>query len=242
MEVRWTQTQAPPADGDGGDVDPEALDTDRRETAVADLVSSWLSSSQTAYDVDRLTVGDDEVRLDLTSTDPPPPVDDLTTRLHDELGLSIPVVVNWTQRTTLLSADDQDEPGTIEGVRHQLELAANDWAADNDGMVVTELDYDGQRITVELAGPEAADATALVAALRDIVDRATPVEVWFTERRLLVPDRAAIVAPSSPAPSDDGLTRTRPPSARHLTRARRAQLSQRLRPTTRELAQAHRHW
>ena len=145
-----------------------------------------------------MTVGDDEVRLDLTSTDPPPPVDDLTTRLHDELGLSIPVVVNWTQRTTLLSGSDQGEPGTIESVRHQLELAATDWAADNDGMVVTELDYDGQRITVELAGPESADTSGLLAAIRDIVGRTTPVEVWFTERRLLVPDRAA--ATSSPSP------------------------------------------
>jgi uncharacterized hydrophobic protein (TIGR00271 family) len=199
VEVRWTQTKAPPADGESGEVDGPGLDAQRRETAIADLVSSWLSGDQTAYDIDRLTVGDEEVRLDLTSADPPPPVDDLSDRLHDELGLAIPVVVNWTQRTTLFGGSEVDEPGTIESVRHQLELAAKDWAADRDGMVVTAVDYDGEKVTVELSGPEAADPFALQTALREIVGRTTPIDVWFTQRRLLVPP-----SPPTPTPQTSG--------------------------------------
>lgn len=193
VEALWTQTQTPPAELVEEELDPEDVDTQARQETVRLAVDAWLGEPGLAgqggvYDIDRLDVGATEMRLDLTSADPPPPVDALTERLRADAGLALSVVVNWTQRTTLRpGADGAEELGTIERVRRDLESVAVRWAFDTDEMAVTAVGYDGDRVTVELVGAEAVEVGELETLLLEVAPANTPIVVWFTQRQRLLP-------------------------------------------------------
>jgi uncharacterized hydrophobic protein (TIGR00271 family) len=185
VEVRWTQTRGPIEDGPEDVPDQSVVDAERRRVEIAGLVEQWLDDADFAHDLDQLTVGDDEVRIDLTSADPPPPVDEISGLLLDQLGVNIPVVLNWTQRTRLVPGDDAVD--SIEETRRQAEQIAHEWARPINGMTVTSVAYDGERLTVELTGPDVADAAPLESVVAELVGPETQVVVWFTRRQLLVP-------------------------------------------------------
>lgn len=201
VEARWTQTQSPPAELVAEELVPEEVDEQARQETVRLAVDAWLAGPGLAgqggvYDIDRLDVGASEMRLDLTSADPPPPVDALTERLSADAGLALSVVVNWTQRTTLRpGADATEELGTIELVRRDLESVAVGWASDTDEMAVTAVGYDGDRITVELVGAEAVDVGELETLLLEVAPADTPIVVWFTQRQRLLPVATTTTTP-----------------------------------------------
>lgn len=199
VEVRWTQTQIPPAVDDPPSGEVAESDADRRDAAVSDVVERWLDDDGlgdklAVFDIDRLDVGDSSIRLDLISAVPPPPLDDLTTALRDELGLTVPVIVNWTQRTTLAPTgesageDGEDaEAASIDRVRRDLDAVARRWAAGVEATEVLALTYDGVRVVVDLVGPEPVDVSELDAELAALVPADTTITIWFSERRRLSP-------------------------------------------------------
>jgi hypothetical protein len=175
VEIRWTQTRAAddpdgtepsgPGAGTGDDVRP--------------VVEEWLTAAGGAFEIESVDVDDSEVTVDLRSADPPPPIEDLTARIDERYGLVVPVVVNWTQRTTL-SGSDGDER-----LRRQVEAAAGAWADDQQDVVVTGVTVDDGSITIALSGPTPGDVGTLRDAVTDIAGAGTAVDVWYTARRLL---------------------------------------------------------
>lgn len=192
VEVRWTQTLAPAADAVPDTVDPSVVDAEQRKAAVAKLVDAWLGEASSSYDIQQLSVEDDQIRIDLSSADPPPPVDELTARLGEELGLATPVVVNWTHRTTILPSDSEEpEADTVDELRQRLEIAAADWARTQKDLTVASVTFDGVEVNVDLRGPEPVAADGLGVVLHKIVGERTPLVVWFTVRERLYPPTAS---------------------------------------------------
>ncbi|MCB0964205.1 MAG: hypothetical protein KDA98_13055, partial [Acidimicrobiales bacterium] len=123
--------------------------------------------------------------VDLTSADPPPPVDDLVDRLERDLAVTTPVLINWTQRTTL--APEDPEQATLAETRRRLAQVAADWAGDHPGTTVVDVSWDGEVVAAELTGPEPGDTDGLADALADEVDEDAEVQIWFVPRLLLTP-------------------------------------------------------
>lgn len=184
-EVRWTQTQRSSTSEADAAEELTARQAAEREAEVRRVVDAWLASASTSFDVDQLSVDGEEIRVDLTSADPPPPVDDLVDRLERDLAVTTPVLVNWTQRTTL--APEDPEQATLAETRRRLAQVAADWAGDHPDTTVVDVSWDGEVVAAELTGPEPGDTDGLAAALADEVDEDADVQIWFVPRLLLTP-------------------------------------------------------
>lgn len=180
VEVRWTQTHDPrkPLGSDAAQAG---------ETAVREVVDDWLAGAATGtYEVVDFEVTDDLIRVDLVSAEPPPAIDDLYARLRERLDVVTPVEVNWTRRTTLRSsAAAEAETSSVDRVLRELRVAAQDWARAFDGYLVDDVTFDGDRVTVELLGPDAVDVTTLEQHLRFIAGGDIEVRIWLTRRQAL---------------------------------------------------------
>jgi hypothetical protein len=181
VEVRWTQTQAPPTEATSTP-DPDAFNDAVRSAAVRAAVDDWLATAAGTHDIQALEVDDTEVRIDLTSSTPPPPVGELSDRLADELGLAVPVVVNWTQRTTFVPGDE-----TIEAIRSAAAQAAQEWAGQQDEVVVGAVRYEPPLMDVDLLGEASGDVDDLEERLAAVAPVDTRVTIWLTPRRRVVP-------------------------------------------------------
>lgn len=200
VEVGWTQTQTPPRELEDDQPDRDELDAQRREDAVRAVVAAWLEDAAGTFDVERLTLGDD-LRIDITSSDPPPPVDDLTERLRDEIGVSVPVVVNWTQRTTLRPGDGDDVEASVEAIRSDAERVTRRWARDLADLEVVAVRFDGTTVVIDLAGPDEVDPTGLEPLLAEVLPSGTDVRIWFSERRQLLPTTTTTTTTTTTAPT-----------------------------------------
>lgn len=180
-QIRWTQSRDPDKGGDKPSVSEPAAES---EAAVRAIVKSWLETAAPArFDITRLVLTDAQISVDLTSASPPPAVDNLTNHLADALGLTIPVVVNWTERTTLRPGAQSNET-----VRGELERQADAWArSSGQGLSVAAVHYDGERATIDIQGPTQVDVTALHSRLQDVVGTDIGIDIWFTQRTRLEP-------------------------------------------------------
>jgi uncharacterized hydrophobic protein (TIGR00271 family) len=189
VEVRWTQTQVPPSEATIDQPTEAELDAERRDAAVAEAIDAWLADADATVDVDEVRVGD-EIRIDLTSAEPPPPVERLTERLRAEAGISLPVVVNWTQRTILRPGDAEGGGTSLDAVRREVEEVARPWARGIEGVTVLAVAYDGDLVTIDLAGPDPAvvdDVEDLERQVAAVVPVGTEIRVWFSLRVPLLP-------------------------------------------------------
>lgn len=176
IKIRWTQTRQPTHA-----VAEPAAKGDTTAAKIRPVVEKWLSAGGgPRSDIDRLAVSDQEIQLDLTSASPPPPVDALSQLLDTQLGIDLPVVINWTQRTTVRSGGD-----SIDAVRRQIEQAASDWQRSNSTVSVDRVRFDGQAAIIDLVGPAPVDVSALQSAVQKVVGSSATVQVWFTQRSLL---------------------------------------------------------
>lgn len=199
VEVRWTQTMRPP------ETTPAPAEDDQEEIRaeqVADVVSTWLVSADVGGFLEVTAVrlsGTEEVRVELSGPETPPPSDQLAAALYDVLGTTPRVVVEWTQTTLLV---DGDRPSALEEARARLSGALSAWASGTE-LVVAGLRYDGDKAVIDLVGPEPIDPAEVAQVVADAVGAGVTVEVWFTQRRLLAsptPIPAPTPAPT-PAPS-----------------------------------------
>ena len=176
--VRWTQALLAPA-VENGPSERELLEAD-----VRGVVEQWLDAGRVdPYDITTLAVADSRIRIDVSSTEPPPGVDELAGRLSDGLGIAPELEVTWTPRTQILPADEDDSAELL----GRLRRITLDWAAEQDRVEVVDVRFDGRAVVVDLIGPTSPDATRLEALLVAEVDAGVDVAVWFTERRQLVP-------------------------------------------------------
>lgn len=185
LQIRWTQTQDAVDEDAAAEQPPDS--PDETDGAIRAIIDEWLvSGGAHAYEITRLDIGDSEIRIDLVSAEPPPSVDDLSAQLVEDLQLSTPVVVNWTQRTMLRSGDTTGgEVDSLATTEREIRLAAQRWARSHSGLVVDHVTYDGERVTVELLGPQSIDVSGLETDIREIVGDDTAVDIWLTRREML---------------------------------------------------------
>lgn len=181
LQVRWTQTSEPPADG-GADQDARHV-----LVAVEAAVQEWVDTTGSPdYEVTDVAVTEDKVSVDVASADPPPPVEDLSDRLV-AIGLNVEVEVNWTRRTRLVPNAGVDRPPTVDEVTDALEEIVESWARRRPGYEMRDLEYDGERLSVDLLGPGPVDTVDLEAELRKVVGPSSPIDIWLTQRTRLGP-------------------------------------------------------
>lgn len=179
LEISWTQTH------NAAEIADAASDAvDEAETAaVGEIVDDWLQEGGVeTYDVTGLDIDDDEIVIDLVSADPPPDVDELSTRLFDTLQVAPAVVINWTQRTMLTSGGDED---SIAAVERDIDAVVRQSAAQREEFVIDDVRYDGELVTVELRGPRSANAAALRRAITNVAGPDVEIDLWLTERELI---------------------------------------------------------
>lgn len=179
--IRWTQAQDPRERSAAASNDGSASDA-----RIRAVVERWLDTdSDSRFDIQSMTLVDDALRVDIASASPPPPVDDLTAMLVDELELDVLVEVGWTQRTTIDSS-----AGSLQRQREDIREALARWNEGRSEVEAVLAEYDGEIATIEVVGSEEFDATDLVASIQEITGEAARVEIWFTERtRITSPPR-----------------------------------------------------
>jgi hypothetical protein len=67
-------------------------------------------------------------------------------------------------------------------VKDFLEETVRDWLRTRPEYELTRLEYDGERLTVDLLGPGPIDTSALEAELRRTVGPTSPIDFWLTQR------------------------------------------------------------
>ena len=120
----------------------------------------------------------------MSSTQPPPGVEDLGGRLADQLGIAPELEVTWTPRTQILPQREDDDSTELLARLRRITL---DWAAEGQLLDVVDVGYDGRAVVVDLIGPASPDAAELENLLLAAVGNGVDIAVWFTERRQLIP-------------------------------------------------------
>ena len=154
-------------------------DEERLAAEVESIVDRWLAELDAGGRRDALSIADNVIRLDASGTIDAPALESLTTRLDTELDQTFEVQLTWLKRENVAG----EEPPTPDQVlAERISLLARDWAA-AERVEVISASFDGVRAVVEVAGPEAPDATDLVATLAELLDPDDQVTVLFIERR-----------------------------------------------------------
>ena len=154
-------------------------DEERLAAEVEAIVDRWLADLDAGGRRDALSIVDNVVRLDASGTIDAPALESLTTLLDTELDRTFEVQLTWLKRENVAG----EEPPTPDQVlAERIALLARDWAA-AERVEVISTSFDGVRAVVEVAGPEAPDATDLVATLSELLDPDDQVTVLFIERR-----------------------------------------------------------
>ena len=175
--VEWVRTERATTTLPAVPTDEEALAAE-----VEMIVERWLTDNGDGsdYDIDRLTIVDGVVRIDVTGAGDPPSAQDLLDRLSAAIDIELGVRVNWTERQTIT-------PGTvppIQVIEDEMRLIVDDWAADF-GLVVESVTFDGERAAVAVSGTIEPRIYTIVDDLEEAAGTDVSVQVLFTERRLV---------------------------------------------------------
>lgn len=156
-------------------------DEERLYGAVEVIVDRWLADlgADAAGRRDALSVVDNVVRIDASGTVESPSLGSLTALLDDELDRTFEVQLTWVEREAV--SDEVAAPTPDEALADRIDLVARDWAATRS-VTVLSTDFDGVTAVIEIAGPEAPDASGLVADVRELVDDDDQVSVLFVQR------------------------------------------------------------
>ena len=154
-------------------------DEERLAAEVESIVDSWLAELDAGGRRDALSIADNVVRLDASGTIDAPALESLTTMLDTELDQTFEVQLTWLKRESVAG---QEPPTPDQVLAERISLLARDWAAAEQVEVIST-SFDGRRAIVEVAGPDAPDATDLVTTLAELLDPDDQVTVLFIERR-----------------------------------------------------------
>ena len=165
----------------------EAEQSRSAETAatIRETIDQWLlgNSDGSTYDITLLDIESDGVTLEVSSIVDPPPLEDLLSRLQNELGTAPPVLFTWRD----LSAEEvQAGLRTIDELESDARLVVQDWAASRD-LAVDDVEFDGETLVVNLVGQLPPDGSSLETELVKVVDEGTEVRVYFIERVPVIP-------------------------------------------------------
>lgn len=186
-DVQWIRTQRATTTTIAPTTTTIVTDEELLTNEATNIVSIWLAEVATAdYELQGVFIDEDaRVRIVATGVGDPPDADArdlLRTRLTDA-GLVEGFRLNWTPS---LSVSDGTVPPTPVEVREQAMIDyLTAYLGDTD-TTLERLEFDGERIVVDLIGTETPDATELTTELRLLAGDAVDVELFFVERILLV--------------------------------------------------------
>jgi len=185
VNVLWTQAQRASSDSSitFGAEDAEA---------IRPIVVQWIETKigDTAYTIRNFDLNNNKLLLDVRSNAEGPAVPDLTAAIEAEFGGHPEVEVEWLSFIDVASDD--------------LRRAAQEWANENN-MIVSDVSFDGTRVSVDLIGAAVPNTDGLKLSLAEIANNdVDSVDIWFTQRVLVVPTPipTVVVAPTpTPDPS-----------------------------------------
>lgn len=189
VNVEWIRTQRATTTTTAPPAAEEALLAE-----VGPIVDRWLADNDGGADYERLRlrlVGE-VIVVDVTGTGSPPPVPDLIDRLRQsDTASAFGVRVAWTERRTITAEDQQETPDEV--IVERVWGVADRWAAETGTVVVSDVEFDGERVLIQVIGLDAPPIESLVAdvqaVVEDVDDRRVLVDVFLTrqERVTTVP-------------------------------------------------------
>ncbi len=158
--------------------DEEILAADIESTTLA-----WLEEADAdrGYELISVRLTDGVWRIDAAGVGSPPSFDDLEEQLIP-LGSNLSFNYSWTERQEVTTGTTEPLPTPAEVLEQDMRAEVDRWSELND-LTVTRFVYDGERATLEVAGPVEPDINVVVVELIAIVGEEFPVDVFFTERR-----------------------------------------------------------
>ncbi len=159
---------------------PPPEPTERLLADIRVTVERWLNERDLDHRLEDVTLDGDQVRIEVASTDQPPPIEELVTRLQ-AVNPALSPELAWSELRTIT---EEAEPSPDEITAESMRTLVDRWAIDRN-LVITGFDYDGNRVLIDVSGTEAPDYRELEVALWDEADQAVPVQVFFTERALV---------------------------------------------------------
>ena len=140
-------------------------------------VDAWLSSGDIEYQIDDISLEGSRVRIDAAGTGEPPSISELVPRLT-ALDETLEPGLTWA---TLATFTETTLPSQTELALLDMQGIVDEWA-EQRGLVVRGVAYDGQRVEVDVLGPVEPDIARLELELQAVADNEIPVAVYFTQR------------------------------------------------------------
>lgn len=140
-------------------------------------VEAWLDGGGIDYQIDDISLDGSLVRIDAAGTGEPPAISDLLPRLR-ALDPSLTPGLNWA---TLTVFTETTVPSQTDLALQDMQTIVELWAEPRS-LIVRNVEYDGERVEVDVVGPTEPDIARLELELRDVVGTEIPVAVYFTQR------------------------------------------------------------
>jgi uncharacterized hydrophobic protein (TIGR00271 family) len=172
-------------------------DEERLAADVESIVDRWLADLDASGRRDALSIAGNVIRLDASGTVDAPALESLTTLLDTELDRTFEVQLTWLKRESVAG---EQPPTPDQALSARIDLLARDWAT-VEQVELLSTSFDGVRAIVQVAGPEAPDATDLVASVSELLGPDDQVTVLFVERRDITTTTTTVPAPPTTTPS-----------------------------------------
>lgn len=174
--VYWIRTDRATTTTTAGPTPDEAL-----RAEIESEVRAWLDESGIDYRLENVIVLNGVIRIDAAGAGDPPSVALLSERLVDLVDGLTPRL-NWTHLETIEPGDDVVSP--FELVAEAVQFEVRQWAQFR-GLTARSIEYDGDLLTVEVAGPREPTPAGL-GRLEEIVgqvdDDGFELELFYTQR------------------------------------------------------------
>ena len=174
--------------------------------AVEDQVRAWLDESGIEYRLDNVIVLDGAVRIDAAGAGDPPSVGQLSERIAGLDGLT--PRLNWTYLETIGPGDQVVSP--FELVAEAVRATIDEWAGFRN-LDVRSVDYDGDLLVVEVAGPRqpnAADLARLETLVGEIDTDGFEYDVFYIQRVVVTTTTSTLPPSTTTDSSAPGLPAT----------------------------------
>ena len=170
--VQWTRTELATTT-----TLPPPEPTEQLLEQIRVEVDAWLATGEIQYQIDDIRLDGSRVRIDAAGTGEPPNLNDLAPRLA-ALDPALEPFLTWA---ILATFTETTLPSQTELALLDMEEIVNQWATERN-LVVRSLDYDGERVEVDVLGPVEPDIARLELELREVANNEIPVAVYFTQR------------------------------------------------------------
>lgn len=181
LQVTWIQGQTSESLIERERTAAEEAQLAERNRAIREVVDEWLASTGDAsiYNLTSIEFGDEAITLAISSTELPPELEDLQSRLFQRIGETI---------TPALILDDLSAAESQRAIDESQAAARSivlDFAAARQ-VDVEEVTFDGSTVVVDLEGEQVPDGAELERDLKNELGD-VEVKVFFVQRIPVIP-------------------------------------------------------